>query len=187
MNCPRCGRELERMRMKGPGTAVDHCRECGGTWFDKGEVAEVLGARAVEPLMIPPDAPAVDSKQCPRCRRPLAVFAYPGTLTVIDACRSCHGVWIDAGEIEEIHAARERKSMSCPKCGTVQPKAETCMNCGVVVEKALSAPRRAETDGRVTPPPPPTPASEPASGGLKHSLLQFVDEMLSRLWAGIRG
>jgi hypothetical protein len=145
-------------------------------------VAEVIGARAQTPLVIPPDTPSIESKPCPRCNRPLALFSYPGTLTIIDACRNCHGVWLDAGEIQEIQAAREKKSMTCPKCGKVQSVAETCSSCGVVVEKA----RRVRPDAAARPLPPRHLPSSADSGGLKQSLLVFVDQMLSSLWAGIR-
>lgn len=186
MRCPQCSEQLVEQKVRGPSTEVDHCAACGGFWFDQGEVAEVLGARAVHPLPFPADAAVNASRDCPRCHQPLVLFAYPGTLTVIDACRQCHGIWFDADELKGIHEARSQSRMSCPKCGSVQPEAESCATCGVLVAKVrAAAAERSPELPRVRRPTPPAPASEPR--GLKQSILSFIDAALARLWAGIRG
>lgn len=181
MLCPRCDRELEQKRVKGPSTQVDACPGCKGVWLDEGELAEILGPRAVKPLPIPPDAREA-SLPCPRCRVAMVLFSYPGTLTVIDVCRTCRGVWLDAGEMKEIHTARTRGGMTCPKCGKVQPKADVCVGCGVVVRKALeSSTKRPSREPRHDTP----PSSEPPAHGIKDNLLGFIDRAISTLWGGI--
>ncbi len=44
-NCPRCMRTIALVRVPSPGGIsphVDVCPECGGVWYDGGEVAELL-------------------------------------------------------------------------------------------------------------------------------------------------
>ncbi len=37
---------------------------------------------------------------CPKCGHQLAEIAYQGVK--IDRCMNCHGVWLDAGELEQV-------------------------------------------------------------------------------------
>jgi hypothetical protein len=40
MKCPKCGADLGEIEYR--GIKVDYCGGCGGTWFDKGEVTQLL-------------------------------------------------------------------------------------------------------------------------------------------------
>ena len=40
MKCPKCGHDLKEFEMK--GVRLDRCGNCGGTWFDEGEIDEML-------------------------------------------------------------------------------------------------------------------------------------------------
>lgn len=40
MKCPKCGMDLASLELK--GIQLDRCVSCGGTWFDAGEVEELL-------------------------------------------------------------------------------------------------------------------------------------------------
>ena len=40
MKCPKCGMDLQTIDFQ--GISVDHCPNCGGTWFDNGEVEQML-------------------------------------------------------------------------------------------------------------------------------------------------
>jgi Zn-finger nucleic acid-binding protein len=40
LTCPRCESEMDRV--KEPDLVVDRCPECGGTFFDKGELDELV-------------------------------------------------------------------------------------------------------------------------------------------------
>ncbi len=42
MRCPKCGMELEEVEFH--GVMVDTCFNCGGMFFDKGEVDKILDA-----------------------------------------------------------------------------------------------------------------------------------------------
>lgn len=44
--------------------------------------------------------------------------------------------------------AGQPRRMTCPKCGTVQPRADECVSCGVVIAKARAAARQSSAQRR---------------------------------------
>lgn len=40
--CRRCDVQMCEVTFPKPGPVIDACRQCGGTWFDKGEVDALL-------------------------------------------------------------------------------------------------------------------------------------------------
>ncbi len=105
--CPACSSLM--FRMTAVGVEVDGCPGCGGIWLDKGELPKLSadpnvlrslgnGIRATQPAAAPQ---RTDS--CPRCNQPLSPFEF-GTLRGIrlDRCKSCEGIWLDAGEAQSI-------------------------------------------------------------------------------------
>jgi predicted Zn-ribbon and HTH transcriptional regulator len=40
MKCPKCGSDLHTLQLK--GLDVDRCPNCNGTWFDAGEMEQLL-------------------------------------------------------------------------------------------------------------------------------------------------
>ncbi|MBI2213192.1 MAG: zf-TFIIB domain-containing protein [Acidobacteria bacterium] len=40
MNCPKCGMELKEVEYQ--TIKVDYCASCGGSWFDAGEIEQLL-------------------------------------------------------------------------------------------------------------------------------------------------
>ncbi|NOZ95064.1 MAG: hypothetical protein GXP47_10055 [Acidobacteria bacterium] len=42
MRCPKCGMELHEVELQ--GVMVDTCLDCGGTFFDEGEVMKILSS-----------------------------------------------------------------------------------------------------------------------------------------------
>lgn len=175
MNCPKCDSELRRGKVKGTTVEIDQCEGCSGLWFDDGELPALLGAAAGERVAIPPHARASTSSQCPRCNVPLAWFTYPGTARVVDACRTCSGVWLDAGEGKALRAALSGAAdqMTCPKCGAAQPRAQSCAQCGIIITRyrdRSSEPHPANVAAQ---------APEPEIPGVKGKLLRFIDNSIS--------
>jgi Zn-finger nucleic acid-binding protein len=169
MNCPKCESSvLVEYRVKKTGTRVDRCPSCKGLWFDDGELAEVIGVPSAGRLKVPEGTVAQPQVRCPRCSEPLRLFCYPGTMTLIDMCSGCGGVWLDEHELQEIaRSAEARKTaaqsapasvaapdpvqtQTCPKCGHVQPKADECAACGIVFAKYRAARERQKTETRAT-------------------------------------
>lgn len=112
MRCPACQTTLVVVERE--GIEIDWCVECGGLWFDEGEMellgekagrrfeAEDLGRRAE-------DAGGADDRRCPRCpRRMERLTLSPGKMSgrdaapiEIDRCPD-HGIWLDRGELGRI-------------------------------------------------------------------------------------
>jgi len=65
---------------------------------------------AIEKLRAEREAEAARAAalKCPRCDGVLAEISYEDVL--VDRCESCHGVWLDAGELERLTAREERTS-----------------------------------------------------------------------------
>ncbi|HEU4522876.1 MAG TPA: zf-TFIIB domain-containing protein [Thermoanaerobaculia bacterium] len=104
MNCPKCAVSLVRKRFKERPTDVDFCQKCHGIWFDDGELSSILRVPARH--LAPPANPRPSALLCPRCEKQLLLFPYPGTLTIIDGCGTCRGVWLDGGEYQELAKIR---------------------------------------------------------------------------------
>lgn len=75
--------------------------------------------------------------QCPACKHPLIVLEIQET--EIDYCQSCHGVWLDRGELELLLDGSQRaeellnslsvvrteeRSIRCPMCSRKMNKVE---------------------------------------------------------------
>jgi len=49
MNCPVCNKNLKTVNFE--NQEIDICQRCGGIWFDKGELEEVINTGA--PIKVP--------------------------------------------------------------------------------------------------------------------------------------
>ena len=65
---------------------------------------------AIEKLRAEREAEAARAAalKCPRCDGILSEMSYEDVL--VDRCGSCHGVWLDAGELERLTEREERTS-----------------------------------------------------------------------------
>jgi len=124
MKCPACFNVLTPQPVG--GVTVDICEGgCGGVWLDAFELQRLEGKEESQTeylLQIARDPTLVvdmaRKRECPRCssvklkRR----FFSPRRRVEIDECPGCGGVWLDAGELEEI-----RKEMEEEQRGQLRP------------------------------------------------------------------
>ena len=96
IRCPRDGAELDKVQLE--DVTFDRCPRCDGAWFDRGELARIVGdvdiermAAAVAPLA------QMSTFACPRCAGDC--FRTRVVDVETDACTSCRGVWLDGGEL----------------------------------------------------------------------------------------
>ena len=113
--CVKCSAELEKSIVY--DVELDVCRQCGGIWLDRGEIAALAAYR--DPVLAeireinkartaerPARKPA-KGLRCPAC---------PGTLEEkeigavrVDFCPRCQGFHLDRGELDHaVQAARAR-------------------------------------------------------------------------------
>jgi membrane associated rhomboid family serine protease/Zn-finger nucleic acid-binding protein len=99
---------------------IDACMHCGGLWFDSNELDQVVHAydpnyHHKEPIVKTlGQRIGTSSKKCPHCKELLITHQFePRSDLKIDICESCHGIWLDKGELDqakishEIHEAEE--------------------------------------------------------------------------------
>jgi len=109
MKCPVCKKlmivvEYEKIEL-------DHCVNCGGVWFDSGELAlfletEKLDGSAFAPanILASPEAKTAEKKRnCPICSKKMKkTYLGQEPKVLIDACIKGDGLWFDHGEVERL-------------------------------------------------------------------------------------
>jgi Zn-finger nucleic acid-binding protein len=164
MHCHGCGQEMAAVRARAgdpasaeaPGEAgevlLDRCDACGRTWYDAGELAQVLGRgfegaefRCEEPLRhsrcptcgaeVATGASRCHFCQgetailCPRCQDPLFRIRLAGFR--LEYCLSCGGLGLDDGEATAIAASLGITApAAAPPPLPVRPPGHTCTRCG---------------------------------------------------------
>jgi len=106
MNCPRCKSGLVVVEYS--DVELDWCPECGGLWFDSGEM-ELLARKTTDNPGeggLCPSEPAItreDRLKCPLCRRKMdkRLLGHPNPV-IADVCPHCDGLWLDQGELEQV-------------------------------------------------------------------------------------
>lgn len=108
MRCPECNVDLKRGTEKNSDTEIDYCGRCKGIWLDEGEIERVCKF-AARNMPMPAGAESSD-RDCPKCKVPMRLFDYPGTMVAVDMCPDCNGIWVDSGEIKEIGLVRQHRT-----------------------------------------------------------------------------
>jgi len=112
--CPRCKTGMSPLEYE--GVPIDRCDRCRGEWLDGGELKRILDAARehpeasaeVEALKQPKIrgvllAEVRENLPCPACGQTMEAFNYAGdTGIILDRCRHCGGIWLDAGELEKV-------------------------------------------------------------------------------------
>lgn len=113
MNCPSC--ELEMREYDVGDLLVDICSQCGGVWFDSGELKPFMNLALTERKDIPygeysepgdhlpPDELEDALLDCPRCGSPLEKFNYAYDSNILlERCSDCEGLWSDRDSVGEL-------------------------------------------------------------------------------------
>lgn len=113
--CVKCNTELEKSIVY--DVEVDVCRQCGGIWLDRGEIAALAAYRdSVLTELREISAGGTGQVSAKKAARPLKCPACPGTLedkqlgnVRVDFCPKCQGFHLDRGELDHaVEAARSR-------------------------------------------------------------------------------
>ncbi|MFH1415647.1 MAG: zf-TFIIB domain-containing protein [Elusimicrobiota bacterium] len=110
MNCPRCDSDLKDYILV--GKIYHKCEDCGGLWFDRGELAQIMQEKKwfmIDSTHKHASARIASSELfCPREGSLLKTVEYGHETDIkVDICPDCEGLWLDAGEIQAIHKAGE--------------------------------------------------------------------------------
>jgi Zn-finger nucleic acid-binding protein len=114
MRCPRDGTELSAVEIA--GVELDKCHTCDGLWLDASELPQLRAAQltsidaAIELEQGDPHSETRGVRQymrCPRCGEPLRrVAAISAQSVEVDRCSGCRGLWLDAGEADQLATRR---------------------------------------------------------------------------------
>ena len=124
--CPQCNTPMKtfwvQSRKPDVDVELDRCHNCGGIWFDAGEL-ELATGRSVISSKNPCD------RYCPKCSIPL-LNADLTTGVAVESCRICKGTYLDALDIAIVtkHAPAkppEDVSFLCPTCKQRKPFASS--------------------------------------------------------------
>ena len=112
LKCPKCQTtEMIPCTANDSEVEVDQCSQCGGIWFDGGELEKLLGNLAHKKLK-PYGKTELSSRTCPRCQKAMVTFFYPHTYAKIQMCEKCRGIWLDEREYDEIYQVRKKLKLS---------------------------------------------------------------------------
>jgi Zn-finger nucleic acid-binding protein len=119
--CVKCNSILDKATFQ--GLEVDLCPKCGGLWLDRGEISRAAKLPEAELARLrtlmsgksgPPPVPTENKAPCPACPGKLSEVLL-GNVHV-DYCASCHGIFLDRGELQEaVEAVRARDRNTTPR------------------------------------------------------------------------
>ncbi|HAE38846.1 MAG TPA: hypothetical protein DCG57_09435 [Candidatus Riflebacteria bacterium] len=101
--CVKCKETLSTIKSF-DGVVVDRCRQCSGTWYDGGELEQVLGPAFDYQALMRTVSMRFSDYICPCCKMAMRalVFKFQHGELVIDHCSVCRGFWLDSGELESV-------------------------------------------------------------------------------------
>ncbi|MDP7590594.1 MAG: zf-TFIIB domain-containing protein [Candidatus Poseidoniia archaeon] len=112
--CPRCSTGLEPRSVTNDTFAitVDDCKDCGGLFLDRGELARLApDSASVEELTSQlsrePEAGKHDIA-CPHCTGQMHLTSIPEPEVQLDICGGCKGIWFDQNELEALQKVGDR-------------------------------------------------------------------------------
>lgn len=122
--CPRDRTKLVPEKHK--DVTVDACPKCKGIYLDKNELKKLSGDADLNKYLRDMVGYDVDSQLiCPSCGGLMDMEAVRGV--EVEVCLSCFGLWLDAGELDALVAAKGNpvemtaaKQAELKKAGEVQ-------------------------------------------------------------------
>lgn len=100
-DCPKCPYTAMDEVDSGLGFAIDECPECGGRWYDLGELEKASKdpEKFRAAAQSGPMRPRSSDRLCPRCKKAMVNGGMINELLRVDTCESCRGIWLDKHEI----------------------------------------------------------------------------------------
>ena len=105
-SCPQCPNRFLQAVSYGNVT-IDVCKQCGGFWFDKDELCQIVRQQSPESKdlkCLPNQLGArleLTELSCPGCTSKLGVYNLSTAFRFeVHACEQCQGLWLEKGELE---------------------------------------------------------------------------------------
>lgn len=123
-------------RTGGAELELDRCSDCGGVWFDFGELGRATGKKLTV-------AEEEVRRRCPECKEPMLQSQLDGRIAV-ETCARCHGTFLEARDLDMLAKGSTRQAPGgtgfvCEACGNRRPFSEanatlTGLACGACVK-----------------------------------------------------
>ncbi len=119
MICPVCKNSMlviERERIE-----LDYCSDCGGIWFDSGELELLfssLGVAGADTFLkgiidSPEEKTDEHLRRCPICSRKMKkTMIGTESRVIVDVCHRGDGLWFDGGELDTLLGQAENNSVN---------------------------------------------------------------------------
>ncbi len=127
-------------RVKEPDLVVDRCPECGGTFFDKGELDVLVFEVSALHLHLFPEPERQDAHSAITCTKPscggetmLKKTISDLSEIIFDYCPKCEGIFLDKGEIQEVSQELEPAAKA-----SLDKKTREYIDGHLVVEETVS-------------------------------------------------
>lgn len=99
-DCPKCAYVGLHEKTTEEGLRVDECDECGGRWYDAGELeASAKDPAALRAAIESPLDEKAGTRPCARCLKPMVNRGLLERLLRVDFCPYCRGFWVDKPEL----------------------------------------------------------------------------------------
>ncbi|PKL47606.1 MAG: hypothetical protein CVV42_12810 [Candidatus Riflebacteria bacterium HGW-Riflebacteria-2] len=101
--CVKC--QCRLLTLRGfDDVVIDSCPTCHGTWYDSGELEQVLGDAFDYKALLSIVSSRLSEYICPCCKMSMRalVFKFHSGELVIDNCPVCRGFWLDGGELASV-------------------------------------------------------------------------------------
>lgn len=107
MNCAKCDGLLQTNILE--GVEIDQCQQCGGIWLDLGELSQLREHKNLSVNQSTHNIQDNKPANCPKGHGSMIrVHDLNRPNIVLDSCSVCHGLWLDAGELEKLTASNLR-------------------------------------------------------------------------------
>ncbi len=111
MKCPVC--KTDMIVVEYSGIELDHCLDCGGVWFDAGELDLLMKTAGMEGVLsIPSEETLAGEKKrkCPLCAASMKKTHIGSPEQVLlDVCPQGDGIWFDGGELGQLFSQIAQK------------------------------------------------------------------------------
>ncbi len=106
MDCPKCKVPMiviERLNIE-----LDYCINCGGVWFDTGELQLLFDSlhieyNSLEGTGLSESDTKEEKRPCPVCKKKMKKIRMgEKNKVLLDKCPAGEGLWFDAGELRQI-------------------------------------------------------------------------------------
>ncbi|MBI2520937.1 MAG: zf-TFIIB domain-containing protein [Bdellovibrio sp.] len=104
MKCPHCSSEMELRLARTQRVVLDECRTCKGIWLDVREIDFFIKDKTLLQSYYRNGLAhtSLSERICPKCQKKMMTGNLPNFETPIEACQSCHGLFLDNGELYAI-------------------------------------------------------------------------------------